>query len=257
MPARAKSAAEEPQTEDIVEDESGPSDDERFRYVESFDPRRYLTRISGSDYLEVKWRLYWLRAYDPDAKIHTELISHENSVAVFKAHVMLSDGGGRATGWGSEGYDDFRDYLEKAETKAVGRALAALGFGTQFTNDYDFADGGDGVKLVDAPVRLATQRQMVDRADQRQTQPGEGITDRQLQFIRQLAREKGYSDASLDAKVKQVYGAPDLVRLTRRDASAVIERFKDVPRKTAPEPEMEPVVNQVAGEIIEEDEIPF
>ena len=70
--------------------------------------------------------MYWLRTQHPDAVITTEIISHENTVAVFKAYVAIP-GGGSSTGWGSEGYDDFRDYLEKAETKALGRALAALG----------------------------------------------------------------------------------------------------------------------------------
>ena len=100
----------------------------------------FVTRVGGADYLEVKWRVLWLRTQHPDAVITTELHSHENNVAVFKAMVDIP-GGGYATGWGSEGYDDFNDYLEKAETKALGRALAALGFGTQFTPDFDFADG--------------------------------------------------------------------------------------------------------------------
>ena len=92
-----------------------------------FEPARYLTRISGSDYLEVKWRLVWMRDQHPDATIETQLVSHNDNTAVFRAMVSIP-GGGSATGWGSESAGDFRDYLEKAETKAIGRALAALGF---------------------------------------------------------------------------------------------------------------------------------
>jgi hypothetical protein len=99
-----------------------------------FDAEKHLTRVGGAQYLEVKWRVYWLRTAHPDAIIATELISHQSNVAVFKAKVEIP-GGGSATGWGSESYDDFRDYLEKAETKALGRALAVLGFGTQFAGD--------------------------------------------------------------------------------------------------------------------------
>ena len=91
-----------------------------------FEPARYLTRISGSDYLEVKWRLVWMRDQHPDATIETQLVSHSDNTAVFRAMVSIP-GGGSATGWGSESAGDFRDYLEKAETKAIGRALAALG----------------------------------------------------------------------------------------------------------------------------------
>lgn len=190
----------------------------------TFDPRRFVTRVGGADYLEVKWRLYWLRTLHPDAVIDTELISHENSVAVFKAHVSIP-GGGSSTGWGSEGYDDFRDYLEKAETKAIGRALAALGFGTQFTSDFDFAEGQD--KVVDAPVRMARQRQLVDLTEERRTQAAErqSMTERQMSFIRQMAREKGLSDQAIDAQVTEFFGKR-FEQLDRRDASAYIERLK-------------------------------
>src|SRR5215207_1759713 len=192
----------------------------------TFDPRRFVTRVGGADYLEVKWRVYWLRTQHPDAVISTELISHENTVAVFKAHVSIP-GGGSSTGWGSEGYDDFRDYLEKAETKALGRALAALGFGTQFTPDFDFAEGQE--KVVDAPVRLARQRQLVDLSEERRGQVAErqSMTDRQMSFIRQMAREKGLSEQAVDAQVSELYGKR-FDQLDRRDASAYIERLKTI-----------------------------
>ncbi len=56
---------------------------------------------------------------------------------------MVLPSGGRATGYGSEAQGDFADYIEKAETKAIGRALAALGYGTQFALDFDL--GGEQV----------------------------------------------------------------------------------------------------------------
>lgn len=189
-----------------------------------FDPRRFVTRVGGADYLEVKWRIYWLRTQHPDAIITTELISHENSVAVFKAHVSIP-GGGSSTGWGSEGYDDFRDYLEKAETKALGRALAALGFGTQFTSDFDFAEGQD--KVVDAPVRLARQRQLVDFSQQREVHAAQRqtMTDRQKSFIQQMAHGKGMSDQEIENQATELFGK-NFDELDRRDASAYIERLK-------------------------------
>jgi len=192
----------------------------------TFDPRRFVTRVGGADYLEVKWRVLWLRTQHPDAVITTELISHEGSVAVFKAHVSIP-GGGSSTGWGSEGYDDFRDYLEKAETKALGRALAALGFGTQFTPDFDFAEGQE--KVVDAPVRMARQRQLVDLTEERRGQVAERqtMTDRQMSFIRQMAREKGLSDQAVDEQVNEIYGKR-FDQLDRRDASSYIERLKTI-----------------------------
>ena len=64
-----------------------------------FEPARHLTRISGSDYLEVKWRLVWMRDQHPDATIETQLVSHNDNTAVFRALVSIP-GGGSATGWG-------------------------------------------------------------------------------------------------------------------------------------------------------------
>ena len=40
----------------------------------TFDPTRYLTKVNGRDYLEVKWRLVWLRSVHPTARIETELV---------------------------------------------------------------------------------------------------------------------------------------------------------------------------------------
>jgi hypothetical protein len=117
----------------------------------TFDPTKYLTKVGAADYLEVKWRLVWLRSEHPGAELDTQLMTHPSEPeAVFKATVVIP-GGGKATGWGSEEAGDFGDYLEKAETKAIGRALAALGYGTQFCPDHDF--GAARGKVVDAPVR--------------------------------------------------------------------------------------------------------
>lgn len=123
-----------------------------------FDPAKYLRKLKGADYLEVKWRLVWLRTEHPDAVIETELhqLDLDRAIAVYRARVAIP-GAGTATGWGMEERKDFNDYLEKAETKALGRALAALGFGTQFADDFDF-ERPDGSKVVDAPVQRGAGR---------------------------------------------------------------------------------------------------
>jgi hypothetical protein len=132
-----------------------------------FDPTQYLSNFDGRDYLEVKWRVMWLRHEYPDARMATEIVQHneEAGFALFRAEVEIP-GGGKATGWGSETVRDFHDYIEAAETKAVGRALAALGYGTQFCRDFDFAaNARPGTsQVVDAPVNLGEPRNVVNRA---------------------------------------------------------------------------------------------
>ena len=193
----------------------------------TFDPSRHLSRVGGADYLEVKWRLVWLRQAHPDATIETELVSHADQFAVFRARVAIP-AGGSATGWGSEGADDFRDYLEKAETKAIGRALAALGFGTQFCPDFDF--GAAAGRVVDAPIDFASTRgrqaaASAGESERRIASVNQPATPRQLKFIQAIAREAGLEEAELNEEAERAYGRP-IAELGRRDASAFIERLQ-------------------------------
>ena len=198
----------------------------------AFEPARHLTRINGAEYLEVKWRLVWLRESHPDATIATELHHADERQAIFKATVTIP-GGGSATGWGSESPGDFRDFLEKAETKALGRALAALGYGTQFCPDFDF--GADQQRVVDSPVRFGGNRtsrqQPVDfnsgRGNAAMREEGNGPTDRQRQYLKNVAREAGLDDAQLDEVIASQVGAT-FDTLDRRSMSQVIDHVKEL-----------------------------
>jgi len=193
-----------------------------------FDPSRYLTSLPRSarqadgswktvehEYLEVKWRLLWLRTEAPDAAIETEMVSHEADMAVFRARVSVPNGGS-ATGWGQERAADFADYLEKAETKALGRALAALGFGTQFCEDFDFERATpqqtSAGRVVDAPV-----------------DPERGVraaTGPQVRAIYAIAHGTlALGDEELDERCRERYGCLPAA-LTRRQASEFIDALK-------------------------------
>ncbi len=207
----------------------------------NFDPSKYLVRINGrGEYLEVKWRLLWLRNEHPNAVIDTELVRLEREEAVFKARVSIP-GGGSATGWGSESIGDFRDFVEKAETKAIGRALAALGFGTQFCQDHEFGAANNWV--VDAPVELnARDREPRRVLRERGAEPAARVnasssgnittaaqlqqaTERQVKFIHAIAREAGLDEAELESWSEELYGV-GVNALNRRDASALIEQLQ-------------------------------
>jgi hypothetical protein len=143
---------------------------------QSFNPREHLRQIKSRDgyqeYLDVKWRLVWFREQCPNGTIDTEevmvdldreveeeafvwnaekrrsekIVKHGRGYARFRA--VVTDGkGGRATGTKSENAASFPDFIEKAETGAIGRALAALGYGTQFAPEMDEAH-----RIVDSPV---------------------------------------------------------------------------------------------------------
>jgi hypothetical protein len=190
-----------------------------------FEPARFLTRVNGSDYLEVKWRLVWMRDRFPDAAVETELVSHIDDTAVFRARVTLPNGGS-ATGWGTESASGFRDYLEKAETKALGRALAALGFGTQFCPDFEF--GAAAGRVVDTPVKVGPAKRSAAGAERQETAsvaaigPDQAATQRQLRYLQAIAREAGLDQSALDERAMQEFGV-QAQGLSRRDASTLID----------------------------------
>lgn len=189
-----------------------------------FEPSKYITKVGNADYLEVKWRLVWFRAEHPDGVIDTELSQHEGATAVFRARVSIP-GGGVATGWGSESADDFRDYLEKAETKALGRALAALGYGTQFCPDFEF--GAAEQRIVDSPISLArTRGRQSERAASGATASADlAVTEKQLRFLHSIASDAGLSEQDLQAEAVESFGHK-LQELSRREASALIEQLQ-------------------------------
>ena len=115
----------------------------------SFNPSDHLMNVGTQKkprwYLEVKWRLVWLREQCPEAQITTELVhldldkevtaevkewddnlgkmvkvtKHGTGLAIYKATVKLPNGAS-ATGTKMENAASFGDFLEKAETGAIG-----------------------------------------------------------------------------------------------------------------------------------------
>ncbi len=143
----------------------------------TFNPREHLMNIGTDEkpryYLPVQWRLVWFRQECPEGTIETSIVhldlnaetSEEmlvwnnqkrckekqtrtgKGLAIVRAEV--SDGkGGKATGTKMEKACSFPDWLEKCETGAVGRALAELGYGTQFTGD----ELDEAHRIVDSPI---------------------------------------------------------------------------------------------------------
>jgi hypothetical protein len=104
--------------------------------------------VKGKDYLEVKYRLVWFREDHPTWSIETNYVwTHDNSAL---ARAVIKDEAGRviATSHKAEHQDGFPDFLEKAETGAIGRALALIGYGTQFCAD----ELDEGERIVDSPI---------------------------------------------------------------------------------------------------------
>jgi uncharacterized protein YbdZ (MbtH family) len=244
---------------------AAPRSNGKTRANQPFDPAQYLSNFDGRDYLEVKWRLLWLRSEHPDARMTTEIVQHneEGGFALFRAEVEIPDGG-KATGWGSETVRDFHDYIEAAETKALGRALAALGYGTQFCQDFDFsANARPGtMQVVDAPVNTEPRNvTRIGNGSQRSgnftggfskssqpapqstggrqpaeedefdrlpaaPQSGSEVTEKQLKAIYAIGRaSKRLSEDQVDDRCAEIFGVRP-AELTKAEASQFIDMLK-------------------------------
>lgn len=116
----------------------------------TFNPQQHLIDLRGKQYLEVAWRLVWFRDAHPTGSIITTLLSTEPLIMrceVVVDGVVIATGHGSADAQGRKVVWSGRE-IEKAETAAIGRALAAAGFGTQFSGEYD--DAADN-HLADSP----------------------------------------------------------------------------------------------------------
>lgn len=119
-----------------------------------FDVKKSLIRVQGGkEYLPVASRLVWFREEHPDWAIVTEpvMIDIEKGYAVFKATVLNADGKPVGCGTKMETARGFPDFAEKAETGAIGRALAVCGYGTQFAPELE-----EGERVVDSPQPTGT-----------------------------------------------------------------------------------------------------
>ena len=188
-----------------------------------FNPNEHMMNLKGKDYLQVMWRLVWFREDHPDWCIEPTPLEFDAEHAIFKATIYDENGVAKCTGHGSESKRDFGDYFEKAETKAVGRALAMLGYGTQFTA----LELDEGERIVDSPVARGTsaaahaagQKKLAEVKAKQTATSGGPASEEQKEIIRVEACEADWLN------IMQKYGA-NLERLSARVAERVIEQIR-------------------------------
>ncbi|MFL5759900.1 MAG: hypothetical protein ACJ789_09175 [Thermomicrobiales bacterium] len=96
----------------------------------AFDSKPVIERLrrGGLDPQQaVDLLVLWMRKEHPQAQIRTDLAQFNETLAVVKAMIALP-AGAEASGYGSALAADGDEMVERAETKAIGRALNALGY---------------------------------------------------------------------------------------------------------------------------------
>jgi hypothetical protein len=150
----------------LLTKKSHPVTDGSLREVHHsiFDPMKYMLKLpkhkkvslpngqvrfekTEADYLPVAARIAWFRKEHMYWSIITEIEHLANKAVVMKATIKDSFGNVIATARKKETEIGFPDYIEKAETGAIGRALAMCGYGTLQAPEFDEQD-----RLADTPI---------------------------------------------------------------------------------------------------------
>ncbi len=130
--------------------------------VDGFNPAEFTRELPEEDgrkslYLDVKYRLLWFRLHRPNGKVVPEIIHCDDKSAIVSCTLYEDKADtqdqfvARASAQRFRTDEKFGDrYLEIAETAALGRVLAAAGYGTQFIGTTDMLSG----VIADAPLEL-------------------------------------------------------------------------------------------------------
>lgn len=142
--------------------ENGTRNFPAINAVDEFNPAEFTRQLTNEDgstslYLDVKYRLLWFRAHRPNGKIIPEVIhvDEKSAVVTCKLYADRADPADQFLAQSSaqrfRTEEKFGDrYLEIAETAAMGRVLAAAGYGTQFCGNTDMLSD----IIADAPIDM-------------------------------------------------------------------------------------------------------
>lgn len=121
-----------------------------------FNPTDGIIKVQGNrEYLPVNHRILWFHREFPEWGIETEAVTidHQRNFAVFRCTIRDENGRIRSQATKMEDQKGFGDFLEKAETGSVGRALAFLGYGVLGAKDFE-----EGERYADAPQPVRTEK---------------------------------------------------------------------------------------------------
>ncbi len=174
--------------------------------------------VTQSDYLEVKWRRVWFNEEHPDWKILIDVkMFPENDIpkaCLAKAEIYNDKNELVTIGWGYSTVEMFKRFVEKACTAAEGRALASIGYGTQWAEEY-YEDTDSAENLVDSPV-IKNAVEVIQE---------EQATTAQKEFIKKLVKDKKTEEIAV--LLKEIK-AESIDTLNKTQASILINKLKGI-----------------------------
>ncbi len=212
-----------------------------------FNPNDYLIKLKGKDYLPVLGRMVWYREKNTTGtkvRVLDKIVNLEKDNGTGKTkgfayfELEITDSNGNIEiGVGSETATDFADFIEKAFTKAYGRALAALGYGTQFAA----AEFDEGPRIVDSPYSkqpanntatvaktysnpvVQPQAGESNKPSSTVTEVSDRVTKTQLQEIARLMKANKIDALSMANMTKTKFEKTRSVDLTIEEADSLID----------------------------------
>ena len=199
-----------------------------------FNPKEHIVKLVRTnrttgekvvtDYLEAKWRLVWAKEEHPDWRIFPQVSlfpASENSIPeAALASVEIWEGDkviAREFGYCEK--KDFQRFVEKAITTALGRALALLGYGTQWAQEFEEELVEEGTS--DSPI------QVVEMTEENNHAPSE----KQIGLIHSLVKAIKMTEDEYRKFLKEKFGVASAKELRGRQIQEAIDllkaRYKD------------------------------
>jgi hypothetical protein len=180
-------------------------------------------RVQGNkQYLPVANRVQWFRGEHPTWTISTSVVELDwtTGYAVLRAEVLDETGRLIASGMKTETRKGFGDFVEKAETGAVGRALARTGYGTEDALDLE------GDRYADAPIEQPESSRGAKASSPRGSAPVR--TPEEQELLDELLAVSGMTHARLSLLADAV-GVPKGERATADQLREMLARTLDTP----------------------------
>lgn len=170
-----------------------------------------IIQLKGKNYLPVQQRVLWFREEHPDWGIETECVEQSDKHTKFKAMIKNEAGRIIATAHQREDFADFKDHYAKAETAAIGRALALCGYGTQFAVELE-----EGERIVDAPVG---QKKGLTRIP---------VKDNVNLITEDACAQRGWSVTGIKSYIKHRFGVDAYAKMAPDDQKSLLSTLSSL-----------------------------